>query len=617
MNCDHDATYSPDDNKLRIYPAYRLDRNDYARLKRAGYKWAPKQELFVAPMWTPQREDIAIEFCGEIGDEDTSLVDRAEERAERFEVYSEKRLNDAHAAKKAVSEIADNIPLSQPILVGHHSEKRARKDAERIENGMRRAVKMWETSKYWESRAAGAIRAAKYKERADVRARRIKKIEAARRKSVKNIEQAKNVKNLWLTPVILSRARALAITNYFGLFSYKFPLDKYPRKSPASQYEGDMSLYSALDGGIITPKQARSLDVPALESGIAYNERWISHYDNRLKYEKAMLGEQGRLDLLKKKPRPKQLPLLNYEAPNGIDIVNPKYYAEKITHMRQVKMTKAEYKAVPKDYKGGKVVGNTHRIKVCIGAYIPEVKEEAASLESTEAWSMKHRYYAVFLTDSKVHPIPEPAEQKPEPVIMREIKTTAYKPPEKTEFDDLKNALKDGVKVVSAPQLFPTPPEIAEMVVDAAGLESGLTILEPSAGTGNLVRAALNRVDTEVLAYEINGDLCESLSSAFPSHKLQVRQRDFLDVTDFQGCYPRIIMNPPFEKGQDIKHIEHALTFLKPGGRLVAICANGPRQRQKLMPIAEKSGGYWEDLPRGAFEESGTMVNAAMVVIEG
>ena len=42
--------------------------------------------------------------------------------------------------------IADNIPFGQPILVGHDSECRARKDAQRIEDGMRRAVKMWDTA---------------------------------------------------------------------------------------------------------------------------------------------------------------------------------------------------------------------------------------------------------------------------------------------------------------------------------------------------------------------------------------------------------------------------------------------------------------------------------------
>jgi hypothetical protein len=71
--------------------------------------------------------------------------------------------------------------------LGHHSEKHARKDAERIENGMRKAVKAWETSKYWEYRAKGAIRAAKYKELPAVRAWRIKGLEADLRKLKRNI----------------------------------------------------------------------------------------------------------------------------------------------------------------------------------------------------------------------------------------------------------------------------------------------------------------------------------------------------------------------------------------------------------------------------------------------
>ena len=168
------ATYSPEDNKLRIYPSSRLSKELYERVRASGFIWAPKQELFVAPMWTPEREDLATELCGEIEDEDKGLVERAEERAERFGEYSGHRAEDAERANDAVSAIADNIPFGQPILVGHHSEKRARRDAQKIENGMRFAVKMWETSEYWTRRAAGAIHAAKYKERPDVRARRIK-----------------------------------------------------------------------------------------------------------------------------------------------------------------------------------------------------------------------------------------------------------------------------------------------------------------------------------------------------------------------------------------------------------------------------------------------------------
>jgi hypothetical protein len=98
-------------------------------------------------MWTPEREDFLIELCGEVGDEDTTLVDRAEQRAERFEGYEDSRLRDAESARQRVAAMADNIPLGQPILVAHHSDRRARKDADRIRTGMRTAVKMWDTAK--------------------------------------------------------------------------------------------------------------------------------------------------------------------------------------------------------------------------------------------------------------------------------------------------------------------------------------------------------------------------------------------------------------------------------------------------------------------------------------
>src|SRR5712692_5172186 len=108
------ATYSPDDNKLRLYASSRLDKDLYARVRAAGFIWAPKQDLFVAPMWTPERADLLEELAGEIGDEDTSLVDRAEDRADRFGEYHEARAADAATAHKAVAQIADGIPLGQP-----------------------------------------------------------------------------------------------------------------------------------------------------------------------------------------------------------------------------------------------------------------------------------------------------------------------------------------------------------------------------------------------------------------------------------------------------------------------------------------------------------------------
>lgn len=357
------ATYSPDDNKLRLYATTRLDAETYAKAKEHGFKWAPKQELFVAPMWTPQREDFLLTLVDEIQDEDTSLVDRAEQRAERFEEYSDRREQDANQAHKAVQSICDGIPFGQPILVGHHSEKRARKDAERIENGMRKAVRMWDTAKYWEQRAAGALFHAKYKERPDVRARRIKGIEADKRKYQRYLDHAEKGLQAWSDPE-LTLEKALVIANVYGFSMAR-------KEGDREDFDQSPNAWTALSNSYPNLYAPRTLEevVDAAKrvfpKSAARYKRWINHFDNRLAYEKAMLGEQGGLDLIAKKPRPKQLPLLNYRIPGGLQIEN-KYHKGQFIHYSQKEMTKAEYAALYTDDKGTEIIDKTHRVRIAI-----------------------------------------------------------------------------------------------------------------------------------------------------------------------------------------------------------------------------------------------------------
>ncbi len=92
-----------------------------------------------------------------------------------------------------------------------------------------------------------------------------------------------------------------------------------------------------------------------------------------------------------------------------------------------------------------------------------------------------------------------------------------------------------------------------------------------------------------------------------------LKQGNFLDMSpEDLGLFDGILMNPPFKMWRDIIHINHARQFLSPGGKLVALCANGPRQRETLMPEAD----YWEELPAGSFRSEGTNVNAAICVFE-
>ncbi len=553
INSDYTATYSPEDNKLRLYTAERLDKETYDTVRAAGFRWAAKQELFVAPKWTPSREDLLLNLAGEIGDEDTSLVDRAEIRAERFDEYRGKRAQDANTAHDQVKEIADNIPLGQPILVGHHSEKRARKDAERIENGMRKAVKMWETSRYWEMRAAGALSHAKYKERPDVRARRIKKIEA----DIRRLE------------------------------SYYTPDPKIKEIMQTGWKDTEPSLHVWCGKG----RGGHWVKKANLENIKNSYVRWIAHYKNRLTYEKAMLDAQGAGDLLKPKPRPKQLPLLNYRAPEGISIEN-NYHKGQFSIYTQVEMTKAQYSKVYTDYKGTRKIENSHRVRIVL-------------LKVKGQIGMKH--CVVFLTDSKTHKKPAPGAPKSTPMPKIEPKEY-YTPPERTIFDDMKDTLKTGIKTVSAPQLFPTPPEVAEKMVEMAGINEGDRVLEPSAGTGNILKAIGPGPDK--VAVEINQSLVDVLVRTGFSG-LHIHQADFLQCNGDLGKFEKIIMNPPYKNGEDIKHIKHAASFLSPGGCLVALCADGPRQYTQLSPLADT----WIPLPEGSFKGAGTNVNVVLLTI--
>ncbi len=63
--------------------------------------------------------------------------ERREGRAKRLHEWAEKREQKAAGSLERARELADMIPLGQPVLSGHHSEGRHRRDLGRIEGGYR------------------------------------------------------------------------------------------------------------------------------------------------------------------------------------------------------------------------------------------------------------------------------------------------------------------------------------------------------------------------------------------------------------------------------------------------------------------------------------------------
>ena len=80
---------------------------------------------------------------------------KIEARKERYLALSEKTRARAKARMEQARRMADAIPFGQPILVGHHSEKRDRKFRERIHQNFGKGFDLLEKAAYYERRAKG------------------------------------------------------------------------------------------------------------------------------------------------------------------------------------------------------------------------------------------------------------------------------------------------------------------------------------------------------------------------------------------------------------------------------------------------------------------------------
>lgn len=173
--------------------------------------------------------------------------------------------------------------------------------------------------------------------------------------------------------------------------------------------------------------------------------------------------------------------------------------------------------------------------------------------------------------------------------------------------DVLENTIRTGCifDEKKAFQFFETPEHAVDRMMDLAEVKDGDLALEPSAGRGAIARR-LRAFTSRVVAIELNPRMAEGLRTHNPSYA--VGCADFLTLT-YETGFDKIVMNPPFSLQQDIKHIRHASKLLAPGGKLVAICGNGPRQKDALRPLART----WEELPRGTFSD--TEVSTVMLTI--
>lgn len=436
------ATYSPEDNKLRLYPKARLDAETYERVKAAGFKWAPKQELFVAPAWSPGREDLLAELCGEIEPEEMSMAERAELKAQRLAGYAEKRLEERNAYQRAADRYSERFADGQPILSGHHSERSARVAQKRIEGSMNQAARRERVAETHLYKAQGALANANYKNSARVRAGRIETLLKDYRDQCRQEKDYREKLGFW--EACQSEAFALRMASGHIGMSYE----------QARALQADPSTWQDL-------KEKRLAAYRHVLRAGGYLERTKAHLINRLGYERSLLGPMARYDgdvtpgvvqvfartwgvdnpkavkdgddisLTADSPLPPFISeneagvilspeawldlfqSLGYEPPKAIhaktappllNIDAPSFQCFKmygrnkeVQTLEVVRVTKAQYAKAGADYKGTRVsLCGSYRFRVGIKRYFMPCDKPAYCSPLV----------AVFLTDQKTHPMP-------------------------------------------------------------------------------------------------------------------------------------------------------------------------------------------------------------------
>lgn len=216
-------------------------------------------------------------------------------------------------------------------------------------------------------------------------------------------------------------------------------------------------------------------------------------------------------------------------------------------------------------------------------------------------------------------------DKSPAGVLLQSIIADYGTPAEKADAAERSAAQKiidmeNRLRFCKIDGFFPTPPSVINTMLAAADVQSGQAILEPSAGKGDIADAIRKRTGESVTCFEVNHSLREILQAK--GHPLAGH-----DFMEYRGqLFDRILMNPPFENGQDIDHVMHAYSMLEHGGILVALMSAGSSFRSDKKSVAfrefiaaDDDNRSYEQLGDGTFSGPDvfrqTGVNVVLVVI--
>ena len=168
------------------------------------------------------------------------------------------------------------------------------------------------------------------------------------------------------------------------------------------------------------------------------------------------------------------------------------------------------------------------------------------------------------------------------------------------------------------PSFFPTPPDVVARLLNEAAVEPHHAVLEPSAGTGAIAGPLAEIAGRNLTCYELDGDRADETRRAVADFGATVITGDFLD-SPADRQYDRIVMNPPFARGQHHMHVLAAYQRLRHGGRLVSVMpagfqGGGSPQAKALLELLDGRAEV-SPLPAGSFRASGTKIDTVVLTL--
>lgn len=154
-----------------------------------GKKWRGKFSFWEDPT-AALLEELPNTQRATLTERQEAKVARAEERADRYAERAQAAEGRSQTLYGQAREMAEGIPFGQPILVGHHSEKRDRNYRERICNRFEKSFEEQKKAEYYRGKAGGAQRTAAPKSLAFMQ-RRLEEAKASLRDVERKLEQAR------------------------------------------------------------------------------------------------------------------------------------------------------------------------------------------------------------------------------------------------------------------------------------------------------------------------------------------------------------------------------------------------------------------------------------------